>query len=285
MQAFGGLWSLPDDDPLWSAEEEPLPAEAGDYVKVFPQPGWVVTAANGEVQRFNAGSVKTHSYGAKYAKLVYSTLHPFNVGLSGGFSAPDSTLSLADGEMRGARTRNLAYAVGQPGWLRLRWEQELNGHTHLIETVMVVRGAMHIRAHRLLLDPNIPGPLQAIEGGAPLGYIQGDAPFVWRGPKACAAGTMDRVVMVRGLRGYDGARLWSGDPGINSVYPFAVVPTLTIDRVPYRHNLLCLVYSGGTLDPNALLRTQVRAEWRADGSFWLVWDGDEWVVPALDTKG
>ncbi len=92
MQAFGGLWSLPDDDPFWTTDEEPLPAEQGDYVKVYPQPGWVVTANDGEVQLFNAGSVK--NYGAKYGKFVYGTRHPFNVGLSEGSPAPDNMLSL-----------------------------------------------------------------------------------------------------------------------------------------------------------------------------------------------
>ncbi|MFN8447192.1 MAG: DUF2264 domain-containing protein [Anaerolineae bacterium] len=28
MQAFSGLWSLPDDDPFWTAEETPLPLRA-----------------------------------------------------------------------------------------------------------------------------------------------------------------------------------------------------------------------------------------------------------------
>jgi hypothetical protein len=281
MQAFGGLWSLPDDDPFWDAEEEPLPAEAGDYVKVYPQPGWVLSATNGEVQRFNAGSVKTPDYGAKYAKLAYSTLHPFNVGLSGGFPAPDSTLSLIDGDLRGGRTRNLAYAVGEPGWLRIRWEQALNGLSHLIETVMIVRGEQHIRAHRITLDPNATKPLSSVEGGPPLGFIQGEAPRILSGDNWLVATLDNRTVAVRGLRGYSGARLWTGDVGINSVYPFYVVPTLTVGPVQPGHDLLCLIYGGQALEQAAFLSAEISGEWWADGTFHLMWDGETIIVPVL----
>lgn len=285
MQAFGGLWSLPDDDPFWQVEEEPLPAEQGDYVKVYPQPGWVVTATNGEVQRFNAGSVKTHDYGAKYAKLAYSTQHPFNVGLSGGFPAPDSALSLIDNGLRGGRTQNLAFAVGEPGWLRVRWQQELNGLTHQIETVMIARGALHVRAHRIRLDARLDRPLAALEGAAPLGTIQGEVPVVVSGPDWLAAGAGERAVGIRALSGYESARLWSDATSINSVYPFAIVPVLKLDNVPPEHELLCLVYGGGLINPDTLTQAAVSGTWQADDSFTLQWDGTAYHVPPLHTKG
>ena len=281
MQAFGGLWSLPDDDPFWEAEEEPLPVEAGDYVKVYPQPGWVLSATNGEVQRFNAGSVKTPDYGAKYSKLVYSTLHPFNVGLSGGFPAPDSTLSLIDGDLRGGRTENIACAVGETGWLRIRWEAELNGLTHQIETVMVVRGEQHIRAHRITLDPKATKPLSAIEGGPPLGTIQGEVPRILSNDHWIAAAYDSRAAAIRSIRGYSGSHLWTGDVGINSVYPFYVVPTLTVGPVQLGHDLLCLVHSGRILDQDAFLSVEISGEWWADGTFRLTWDGETTIVPVL----
>lgn len=285
MQAFGGLWSLPDDDPFWTTDEEPLPAEVDDYVMVYPQPGWVVAATNSDVQRYNAGSVKTRDYGAKYAKLVYSTLHPFNVGLSGGFPAPDSILSLVDGDQRGGRTRNLAYAVGEPGWLRIRWEQALSGLTHIIETVIFIRGEQHIRAHHITLDPRTDRPISALEGGPPLGYIQGEVPHILSAEGWYAAALGDRASAVRGLQGYDAARLWTGDSGINSVYPFYVVPVLRVEQVQQAHDLLCLVYSGSGLVDDALLHTSVTAEWQPDGSVHIIWDGREHHVPPLEAKG
>ncbi len=283
MQAFGGLWSVPDDDVFWHEDEAPLPAEAQDYVKVFPQPGWIVTASQGEVQRFNAGSMKTHGYGAKYAKLAYSTLHPFNVGLSDGFPAPDSTLSLIDGDVRGERTRNVAYAVGEPGWLRIRWEQTLDDYTHLIDTVIVVRGEQHVRAHHITLDPRSSRTIGAVEGSAPLGYIQGEVPTISRGDHWRAAAVGDRVVAIRAMRGYNGAAMWHGTPGINSVYPFYAVPTLTMDQVWPEHDLLCLVHVGHSLPDNALLRARIAAKWHDDGTVRLLWNDDEVFIPALES--
>jgi hypothetical protein len=89
MQAFCGLWSLPDDDPFWTVDEEPLPAEKSNYVKVFPQPGWVVTACDGQVAQFNAGSLNS-SYQDKYAKLCYSTRTPFDIGDTGAAACRDT---------------------------------------------------------------------------------------------------------------------------------------------------------------------------------------------------
>ena len=279
MQAFGGLWSLADDDPFWEAEEAPLPAEAGDYVKVFPQPGWVVTATNGEVQRFNGGSVK--NIGAKYAKFAYSTRHPFNVGLSHGFAAPDNMLSLTDGVSHGQRTKNMAHAVGDPGWLRIHWAQVLGQYTHLIDTVIVMRGEQHLRAHRITLDPACNTPLHAVEGSAPLGCIQGEVPVMAGDDHWQSAAVLNRCAAIAGLRGYDRATLWQGAPGINSVYPYYVQPALTIDNVQGGHELLCLVHDGGLLHEDPWLSSDIEANWQADGSFVLVWDGDQTTILPL----
>lgn len=281
MQAFGGLWSLPDDDPFWSVEEEPLPAEAGDYIKVFHQPGWVVAATNGEIERFNGGSVKP--IGAKYAKFAYGTRHPFNVGVSDGFSAPDNMLSLTDGVARGQRTKNLAYAVGEPGWLRFRWQQDLNSFTHTIETVIVVHGEQHIRAHRITLDPRLDTPLSAIEGSAPLGFGLGDMPQVFGGHIWRATSVADRMAAIFNIRGFEKSKIWQEAGGINCVYPFYVLPVLTADRIESSHDLMCLVHNGGLLADTSLLLDEINGTWQHDGAFRLVWGSEETLIPPLET--
>ncbi len=292
MQAFGGLWCLADDDPFWTTEEEPLPAEAGDYVKVFPQPGWVVTANQGEVQRFNAGSVKP--IGAKYSKFVYSTLHPFNVGLSGGFPAPDSMLCLTDGINRGQRNHNVAYAVGEPGWLRFQWTQELNTDTHTIETVIIIRGEQHVRAHRVkLANMNSQNPLWIIEGSAPLGYIQGETPYIIANQEEelssdderwAVAESSNQTVIIVGVHGYAKATIWQGEKGINSVYPFSIVPALV--SPPLKNDLnefVCMVVQSGEMSEADIdqVASEITATWHDDGSFQLMWDSEETIVPPL----
>lgn len=288
MLAFGGLWSLSDDDPFWNADEEPLPVERGDFVKVFPQPGWVVagTRATGAVQRFIAGS--TGHYPAKYDKFLYASDAPFNVGLIDGLPAPDSMLCLTDGRQHGHRAGTAAFAVGEPGWLRMCYRQRIGGRTHTVDTVIVVRGTLHLRAHRVRLDPATDAAVGAVEGSAPLGYPAGDIPVVLGDPDGgweyAAAG--GRSVAIMRLRGYDGqerASAWRGQPGINSVYGVYVLPRLSVSRLQPAHELICLVHTGSVVDDPASIRAQlVEAGWSDDGTFRATWiDGARYEVPPL----
>ncbi len=287
MLAFGALWSLPDDDPFWTIEEEPLPVEQGDFVRVFPQPGWVVvgTQATGAVQRFNAGS---QHYPAKYGKFVYATAAPFNVGLVDGRPAPDAMLCLTDGQEYGHRSDTLASAVGAPGWLRMRYQQQVAGGIHTIDTTIVTRGEMHLRAHRVTLDPATNVPIRAVEGPAPLGYVSGDQPAMEgdaaAGWESAAAG--GRTVAIMRLKGYDTQRratAWQGRDTLNSVFGHYVLPLLAVDQLQPSHDLICLVYIGNTGGDITALAQQVgNTCWLEDGSFRLLWsDGACVEVPPL----
>lgn len=280
IQAFGGLWALADDDPFWSAEEEPLPAEQGDFKKVFPQPGWVVTAQDGHIQRFNAGSVKP-GYGAKYNKLVYSTRHPFNVGLDAGQTGIDSALCLSDSGVRATRENNLAYAVHESGWLRMRYVIQLNGYRHLVDTVLVPLGEVHIRAHRISLDGVDAGQVMAEEGSAPLGYDAGGIPVIRAEDGWLFAGFADRAVGIKPLRGYaEPAYVISGSP--NSVYGFNLIAALRSPLTQQTHELVCAVYEGGiphiAQPPDLDLQSY---GWEQDGQFVLRVNGTDMSVPAL----
>ena len=286
MLAFGGLWSLADDDPFWSAEEEPLPVEQGDFVRVFPQPGWVVAGAQatGAVQRFNAGS---QHYPAKYGKFVYATAAPFNVGLVDGQPAPDGMLCLTDGQQYGHRNETLASAVGEPGWLRMRYQQHIAGGSHMIDTTIIVRGETHLRAHRVALDPAVGSALGAVEGPAPLGYDSGDLPAI-AGDSAAGwelASAGGRAVVIARLRGYDGQRraaAWQGRHDINSVFGHYLLPLLTVDHLEAMHELVCLVHIGADIDPKTLASRVAEATWLPDGSFRLSWsDGIQVEAPPL----
>lgn len=287
MLAFGALWSLPDDDPFWNAEEDPLPVEREDFVRVFPQPGWVVigTQATGAVQRFNAGS---QHYPAKYGKFVYATAAPFNVGLANGRPSPDAMLCLTDGQEYGHRDDTLAAAVGEPGWLRMRYQQEIADGVHTIDTTIVTRGEVHLRAHRVTLDPAALVPIGAVEGPVPVGYVSGDQPTIksdatagWE--LAIAGGCAVAIVRLKGYDGQRRATVWQGRDNLNSVFGHYVLPLLTLDRLKPIQELICLVYIGTSDVNTAVLTSQVTdASWLEDGSFKLVWsDGSCVEVPPL----
>ncbi len=279
IQAFSGLWSLPDDDPFWSADEEPLPAEQGDFTKVFVQPGWLLAAKDGQVQQFNAGSVHP-DYGNKYTKLVYSTRNPFNVGLDAGQPSLDSCLCLSENGIRQQREHVLAYAVGESGWARTSYPIEVNGHRHLIDTTMVLLGDVHIRAHRVTLDPAAQ-QVTAEEGSAPLGYDAGAVPSLrfadgWQWIEFAG-----QAVGLRAVRGYSSEpRAVPGSP--NSVYGFNLLAVLTAAPLEAQHELVCAVYAGGTPDL-AQLPTIEQAEWDAGGQFIVQVNGQTITVPPLAT--
>ncbi len=277
IQAFSGLWSLADDDPFWTAEEEPLPAERGDFLKVFPQPGWVLAAHNGHVQQFNAG-VTHPGYGNKYAKLVYSTKHPFNVGLDGGQPSLDSGLCLNEAGLRGQREQILAFAVGESGWLRSRYNIDVNGHQHTVDTKVIPLGDVHVRAHRITLDA-ASQQVTAEEGSAPLGYDAGAVPVIASEDGWLYIQFAESAVGIMPLRGYtSAARAVSGSP--NSAYGHNLLAVLNASPLSQQHELICVVYAGEQPGSAPLPKID-HARWEADGSFVVHVDDTAISVPPL----
>ena len=289
MQAFGALWSLADDDPFWTVDEQPLPVEQGDFVKVLSQPGWVLvgTQASGEVQRFVAGSSHRPPSAAMYDKFVYATAAPFNCGRVNGEPSPDAMLCLTDSEQYGHREGSSSWAVGDEGWLRMRYTQTVGGARHEIDTTIIPLGEAHLRAHLLTLDPAVEPP-GAIEGAAALGYSPGVIPAMQRDRAngAATASAGGRTVAIQALRGYDHAlatTAWQGRPDLNSVHRFYALPMLSVTRLQPRHELVCLVHIGRSGDPVLpdVASLVEAAAWEGDGSFVLRWNGREIHVPPL----
>jgi hypothetical protein len=285
MQAFGGLWSLPDDDPFWTDAEVPLPVEQGDFVRSYPEPGWIVTGTSqsGQVQRFSARSSK---YPAKYSKFCYSTLAPFNAGLVNGRPSPDNMLCLVDEGETGHRDTTIASAVGDC-WLRMRYLEVVGAASHTIETAIMIRGESHLRIHRVWLADGVE-TVAAVEGSAPLGFAEGgliesgrslDRPCSW----ASHAG---RFVSIRALRGHHRAGFpvaWGGNDGINSVYGKHVLPHLIVDRIVPGAMLACIVTTRLTTGESGAEREPVDIEWQADESIRIQWGTTAPIfIPALD---
>lgn len=276
MQAFSGLWSLADNDPFWTTDEEPLPAEQADYLKVFIQPGWVVTARDGHVQQFNGGSVHS-AYGNKYAKLVYSTRNPFNVGLDNGQPSLDNGLYLNEGGIRGQREGVLGYAVNDLGCLRTRYAIQINDHQHLVNTVMIPYGDIHLRAHHITLDPAAQD-VSAEEGSAPLGYDAGAVPTLRSEDGWLWIAYDTNAVGIKPLQGYISSQIVPGSP--NSVYGFNLLATLSASPLSREHNLICVVYAGGAANTSQLPNIE-SAGWEADGHFVATINGETISVPPL----
>lgn len=201
-QAFGGLWSLPDDDPLWTTAPEPLPIERGDVHRVLMEPGWILTGTreSGHIHRF---TTYVSHYPAKYAKLAYSTAAPYNAGLGDGAPTPDAMISLHLDGRTSHRVVNEMEAIHPDGWIRYRHAHELDGTRAVFDTIVVPIGDLHLRLHRLVNASSESVP--TIEGAAALGFDDGDTPgLIADHDHAISAGTVaDRAV---GIRCWDGLR-------------------------------------------------------------------------------
>jgi hypothetical protein len=309
MQAFGALWSVPDDDDFWHIDEAPLPVEKSNFAKIFRVPGWVVVGshATGEIQRFVTHS--THQppsiMPAKYDKFVYSTLAPFNAGYVNGQPSPDGMLCLTmNGEYR-HRCGNVTSKIqpadpasNAPIWVRMKHLQQFDAYTHSIDTTLLILGECHIRAHRVMLDTTCDQPVGASEGAAPLGYAPGVIPQFALGKKELAgfvgvigdksSNGWGRKVAIRSIRGYDDITLnqqWGGRHDLNSVYAHFGLPMLHVSVLNHQHELVCAVHIGqfdasGSRD---LIDSLDEVIWSDDDSVVFCWKGDkaEIIVPAL----
>ncbi len=107
-KGFAGLLA-PADAPFWTAPDEPLPSETGDFVRPIPTAGLLLRGVGGEVEILNAGSMVGNTqlrYGAwKWSKLAYRT----GVGFTLARGSPASdwsvdgalTIELEDGRVFG----------------------------------------------------------------------------------------------------------------------------------------------------------------------------------------
>ena len=75
------FYGIKPDDPFWTAPEEKLPVEQGDFVEKFDGPKFYVTGnqRTGEVKWFMAlNAAKREPYRDKYSKLSWSSHFAFN---------------------------------------------------------------------------------------------------------------------------------------------------------------------------------------------------------------
>lgn len=275
MQAFSGLWSLTDDDPFWTVEEDALPIEQGDFKKVFPQAGCMLIGQNGQVQRYNAGSVK-RGYGGKYSKLLYSTLNPYNVGLDEGKPSIDSCLCLTEAGIRGQRESNLNFAVGDD-WLRMHYTIELNAHQHHVDTTIIPLGSFHLRAHRILLDDRA-HDVFVEEGSAPLGYDAGAIPLSRTQYAWTFAEVQGRIIGASAILGYTNIDIRSGNP--NAVYGHNLLIALTAPIVDQHSEFICLVYAGELGNPEQFPVIE-SAHWEANDEFNVTINDKFYIIPPL----
>ncbi|MFD4708191.1 DUF2264 domain-containing protein [Streptomyces sp. NPDC058430] len=168
--ASKGFVSLlaPEDDPLWTATEDPAPSEGPDRVLALPAPGLLVqsTQADGIVRLHNHGSDHVRPHEAEsaaqedplYGRHAYST----HTGPTSRTNVADNHLSVVIAGVASVRRRIRPLGAGQgDGW---GWAAS----SHLpvfasgapmvpglrVESVTVARGRYELRVHRVVGAPH-----------------------------------------------------------------------------------------------------------------------------------
>ncbi len=285
MQAFGGLWSLANDDPFWTAALEPLPIEVGDVLRVLPEPGWILggTRESGQIHRF---TTHVSHYPAKYAKLVYSTAAPYNAGLGNGAPTPDAMIALHLEGHVSHRTVNETAAIDETGWIRYRHRHVLSGVEVVFDTIIVPDGDLHLRIHRVV-EASVNGPFPTIEGAAALGFDDGDTPRLVCEPGATFSGgvTNGHAVAIRGWDRHRSPRLprsfADGGRG-NIVHSQNVIPYLE-GGLEVGDTAISTVFLGTAWqfrerDFASRLGDEPSVHWNDDGSVEVEWRGRQRTI-------
>ncbi|HUR04578.1 MAG TPA: DUF2264 domain-containing protein [Nonomuraea sp.] len=193
-KGFFGL-SLPADHPVWTAVEEPLPVESGDYHRVVRAPGWLVsgTRTDGVARVINHGTDHSHpgthlTDSPLYARLGYSTAtSPVLAGEHAADPLDQSVVLLDEGGRPSHRTGfetllldrlPSGTVVGasrwQAHWVTPESDRPDHGYGRVgtvrlgpwIDLISAVRGPWEVRLARLRATAVERGPLRV--GGWPL---------------------------------------------------------------------------------------------------------------------
>jgi hypothetical protein len=152
----------------------------------------------------------------------------------------------------------------------------VNGHQHIIDTTLIPVGDIHLRAHRITLDPAAE-QVTAEEGSAPLGYDAGAAPAIRSENGWMFIEWEPNAVGIKPLEGYAAAaQAVPGSP--NSVYGYNLLATLIVPQLKRQHQLICAVYAGGLANPGRLPKIE-QAGWEPDGRFVAQLNGKIISVP------
>jgi Uncharacterized protein conserved in bacteria (DUF2264) len=230
--------ALPSDHPLWTAEEQPLPVERGDVLRVVRAPGWLVsgTTSDGIVRVVNHGTDHAHAGTPRgdsplYARLGYSTSTCPPLDDASWADPPDQAVTPLDAHGRaahrsGMRTGDLRViettggpvaagaSAGMTYWLDPDAEQQHHGSgwtgryhpAGVVTVVSYLRGSWELRLS--MVDIEVPLRISGWPAG-PGGTVSRLMPVLG---EPVAGGTdvledaspLDQHVAVRWLR-YDAA--------------------------------------------------------------------------------
>jgi hypothetical protein len=226
------LFSIPQDDPFWTAPEEPLPVEKDDYEIRFEAPRMIVTGtkSSGQVKWLQARNIpKRPAYRDKYTKLVCSSHFPFNT-MKDTDAAPFDQAVVFRNELGTCATR-LAVTEGKltDDGIDTTWTTKLGQTDVSIRTEIRLYGEFEFRRHTVQAAGAMPDGWELLDGSYALPLEQ-DEPV-----REASANNWRKVynrngytVIIWRLAGYRTDELATAfgpnkEPRVNIIHPRVVV--------------------------------------------------------------
>ncbi|HZZ44797.1 MAG TPA: DUF2264 domain-containing protein [Tepidisphaeraceae bacterium] len=198
MQGFTYL-SFPENDPFWTAPEEPLPVEKDDFLIRIPGPKMLLrgTKSSGQVRWLQASNTPRRDYYRdKYNKFVWSSAFPFNVLQDGRKPDPaapwDQALVFRDRASGDCAARIFPDSAELlDNGVRTVWTAKLpdSRTAHVTSAVRLLPDDFELRTHDIQLEGNPAKPmdLELCDGSHALGLGANEQPEIKRNASFTAA--------------------------------------------------------------------------------------------------
>jgi hypothetical protein len=173
------LFSIPKDDPFWTAPEEPLPVEKDDYAVRFEAPRMIVTGtkSSGQVRWIQARNVpKREPYRDKYTKLVYSSHFPLNTMKETDYAPWDQAVVFRNAEGKCATRLGVAEGKLLEDGVETTWTTKLGDREIAVTSQVRLAGEFELRRHTINADGAALAGWSMIEGSHALPLGEDEAP-------------------------------------------------------------------------------------------------------------
>jgi hypothetical protein len=270
---------LPADHPVWTAPEEPLPVETGDFTLEVPEPGWIVsgTQADGVVRIVNHGT--DHSVPGDpradsplYARLGYSTHTMPPLDQTAWSEAIENSVAIVHPEFgpshrNGFRAVRTGVSVTSAHWVKTdedkgaehgsgRGGSVIEGPQLVVGSVL--RGSHEVRA--VVIEGSIDSAWQLEFSGWPLSWSEPPVETVEGLKSKIAANGLVSSVATGTAFEYDVRRLTDASPVGNHT----AIPCARTHPEP-GEVYVAVVSLGGSPEPPPLVsdegRRTIRVEW------------------------
>lgn len=270
------FFSLPKDDPFWTANEEPLPIEKSDYTLRFEGPQMLVAGNHrtGEIRWIQAQNAPLRvTYRDQYIKFAHSSHFPYNIVADPQHAPCDQTLVFRDKQTGVSFSRTFGPGAASGELLkdeigvRTRWnavhgEGDAAMKFSVVSTIRLM-GEFEMRVHEITAPSEAIGRFELLEGSYNVGlqspdeaeHEEGDG---WRSIRSRKTGHLVALWPLAGFAGTSSASTFDpkNETRINLVYPHVAVATMTGELTGEKMTVASLHYAS----PNPIDATEMHKQ-------------------------